>query len=117
MMICEVIPVELWDKIELHDGELETGGITYVGETLDNFIAECNFDPCDSYDELKDAMKACNVTMEFKYISRYGLRPGSIPGNVDILRSESMTNRKLLIVLDRPLSEEEKIFYDIQEAA
>jgi hypothetical protein len=115
-MICEIIPVDMWNKIILRDGEKETGGIAFVGETLADFIGS-DYSPYDSYEKLRAAMDACNVTMEFPYISNHGLNPKVFPNDVTIIRGEKLSRLRSLVVLDRPLSMEELIRYDISSVA
>ena len=118
MMICEVIPTDMWEKIELFDRcEKETGGIAYVGETLGNFIAETELTPFDSFDELREAMIECDVVMKCRYIARHGDKPSALPPNVSVLHSEKIDRLRTLVVLDRPLSYEEKTFFDLSEVA
>lgn len=59
--IKDVIPEEKWAEIELVDGPGEGGGISYVGETLDNFMGECEMTGDEPYSELKKAFKECGV--------------------------------------------------------
>lgn len=62
MSIKDVIPEEKWDTIELKDaGKKSTGGISYAGETLDNFIGEVNLTGDSDWKELIDAMEVCDV--------------------------------------------------------
>jgi len=59
--IKEVIPESKWASIELVDGPGESGGISYVGETLDNFMGECGMTGDEPYSELKKAFNECGV--------------------------------------------------------
>lgn len=59
--IKEVIPESKWASIELVDGPGEGGGISYVGETLDNFMGECDMTGDEPYSELKKAFRECGV--------------------------------------------------------
>lgn len=116
MMICEAIPVDMWGKIVLRDGKKDTGGISFVGETLMDFIGD-NYSPYDSFEKLKSDMKECNVVMEFPYISNHGLNPDVFPNDVTILRGKKLSRLRSLVVLDRPLSLDELIRYDISNVA
>ena len=64
--IKDVIPEDKWASIELVDGEGEGGGISYAGETLDNFLAECEMNGSESFSELKKAFKECGVAFKDK---------------------------------------------------
>lgn len=117
-MICEVIPCDMWEKIELHDaGNKESGGVSFFGETLADFIGDCGLSPYDSYDALKEAMMDCDVRIEFKYIARHGVSSGSLPEDVTVIHSRKLSRLRDLVILDRPLSYMEKTYYDLSEVA
>jgi hypothetical protein len=46
---------------ELQDGEGEFGGISYVGETLDNFIAEVELSENTAMRYVNAALKRCGI--------------------------------------------------------
>ena len=58
MRLCDM---SNWEKIELFDDETETGGISYDGETLDNFVGECDIKEDITIEELNDELKSCGI--------------------------------------------------------
>lgn len=50
-----------WSKIKLRDDETPYGGISYDGETLDNFMAETEISPNDSIGKLQKGLKDCGI--------------------------------------------------------
>lgn len=50
-----------WEEIELFDDESETGGISYEGETLDNFVGECDISEDITIEELNEELKSCGI--------------------------------------------------------
>lgn len=54
-----------------------------------------------------------NVPGGYRYILKHGLGPGTIPKDVNILKSESLPNYRTRVWLDRVLSPEELEYFDI----
>lgn len=50
-----------WEEIELFDDDSETGGISYGGETLGNFVGECGISEDISIEELNEELKDCGI--------------------------------------------------------
>ena len=50
-----------WEDIELFDDETEYGGISYDGETLDNFVGECDISEDITIGELNEELKSCGI--------------------------------------------------------
>ena len=102
------------DKIELRDAcKKETGGICYKGETLDNFMAECELDLKSPFDCLIEAMEECDVTFGYFYISRHGLGPGTVPPKLELYDTYPK-GWKIVFRAGRALTQEELDFYDLQ---
>lgn len=57
----QLCDIENWKDIELFDDETETGGISYDGETLDNFVGECEIDEDITIKELNKELKDCGI--------------------------------------------------------
>ena len=58
MRLCDI---SNWEEIELFDDESETGGISYDGETLDNFVGECDISEDITIEELNKDLKDCGI--------------------------------------------------------
>lgn len=54
--IIEVIKDKKFDEIKLKPHHKFNGGIAYRGETLDNFMYECNINPEDDINVLQTAL-------------------------------------------------------------
>lgn len=59
--IMKLKDIENWKNIELFDDETEYGGISYDGETLDNFVGECDISRDISIEELNKELKDCGI--------------------------------------------------------
>ena len=51
--------------------------------------------------------------MEYRYITKHGVGPGTLPKDVELLNWEDLPNYKTAIYLDRPLTVKELEYYDI----
>ena len=58
MRLCDI---DNWENIELFDDETEFGGISYMGETLDNFVGECDISTNITIKELNEKLKDCGI--------------------------------------------------------
>lgn len=58
MRLCDI---RNWEEIELFDDGSEYGGISYDGETLDNFVGECDISEDISIEELNEELKSCGI--------------------------------------------------------
>ena len=63
-------------------------------------------------DTLKRLVKAARND-GYRYITKHGIGPGTIPKDVHLLKAEDLPNWKTAIWLDRPLTSEELKYYDI----
>ena len=50
-----------WSEIKLRDSEVPFGGISYHGETLENFMADAEIEPEDSIGKLQKTLKDCGI--------------------------------------------------------
>lgn len=50
------ITKKIAERITLWDDATETGGISYIGETLDNFMAEAGVPFCSSLKRVNEAL-------------------------------------------------------------
>ena len=54
-----------------------------------------------------------NASKPYRYVTKHGIGPGTLPKDVNLIDSEDIDNYKTAIYLDRPLSAEELSYYDI----
>ena len=64
--ISDIIPFSVWSDIPLLDrGHKETGGVSFAGETLDNFLAETEQSESGSFLCFIESMIMCDVAVEY----------------------------------------------------
>lgn len=48
-------------NMELHDDNTDFGGVSFLGETVEDFIAETGFTKWDSVEELNKVLIQCGI--------------------------------------------------------
>ena len=113
-MICEVIPVNLWDNIQIHD--IKDNSIKVKDMNFGSFLETLGLSPYSLYVDFVVGMRERGLTLNFEYVA-WRCHEKNLPTDVTILKSEPISKFQNVYTLNRPLSFSEEVSTGFTERA